>query len=124
MKIYIAGPMRGKKFYNFPAFFRAEGHLAELGWSVFNPARMDIENGSIDPRNLPDDHDWNSVDNINFSLTDAVARDAQAIQDSDAIYMLRGWEYSTGARAEHALAVWLGINIYYQGVVKCPSLEL
>jgi hypothetical protein len=35
--------------------------------------------------------------------------------DSDAIYMLRGWEQSKGARAEHAVAVWIGLEIIYQG---------
>jgi len=31
------------------------------------------------------------------------------------IYMLRGWERSKGARAEHAVAVWIGLEIMYQG---------
>ena len=34
--------------------------------------------------------------------------------DCDAIYMLRGWENSKGARAEHAVAVWVGLDIMYQ----------
>ena len=41
-------------------------------------------------------------------------RDIDAIFISNAVYMLRGWEKSAGARVEHALAVYLGLYLIYQ----------
>lgn len=98
MKIYIAGPMRGLPLFNVPAFNEAEQALLTLGHEPFNP-------GHIDP-SLPIrqmfaiDMDW-------------ITREAEAI------YMLRGWETSRGARAEHALAVAIDLPIFYQGKSLC-----
>ncbi len=39
--IYIAGPMRGFKDYNYPAFDRQQTVLEKQGWRVINPAEMD-----------------------------------------------------------------------------------
>ena len=36
---------------------------------------------------------------------------------ADALYMLKGWEHSLGARAEHAVAVALRLPIAYEGSV-------
>lgn len=108
-KIYIAGPMTGIREFNFPAFFAAEKDLYADGWVVFNPARNDQENG-IDvsgttgrPEEIPA-----------FSLRKALAWDMQKICEADAIFMLRGWEHSSGARAEHSLASALKLHVIYE----------
>ena len=48
------------------------------------------------------------------NLKEIARRDVDAIFQCEMIYMLRGWENSKGARAEHALANWIGLEIIYQ----------
>jgi len=109
-KIYIAGPMTGKREFNFPAFFAAEHKLKNDGWEVFNPAQNDVNNG-VDVTNTDGAHEELTAA---FDLRKALAWDMTAVCKSDAIYMLNGWEYSPGARAEHALAATLKLEFYYQ----------
>lgn len=111
-KVYIAGPMRGRQFYNFAAFFAAELMLLERGYAVVNPAGMDMRAG-FDPWKLPANHDWRS-DPPGFDMRSARKRDIEAIQACDGIYLLRGWENSTGANAEKALAEWCGLEVVYE----------
>lgn len=42
-RIYISGPMRGRQFYNFPAFDAAKQALERIGYEVVSPADMDRE---------------------------------------------------------------------------------
>jgi hypothetical protein len=101
--IYIAGPMSGLPEFNFPAFFTAELRLREQNWKVKNPANKDIE------RTLHTDSfatgDAEKALTEGFDFREAYLWDVTAIIDGDAIYMLRGWEASPGARGEHAVAV-------------------
>lgn len=108
-RIYIAGPMRGYDDFNFPAFYEAEEYLAERGWVVGNPARMDDATGGTDQFTvLPG----------NEGVRLAMERDLVWIaKNADAMYMLRGWEKSSGANAEWTLAKTLGIDIYYQETI-------
>lgn len=106
-KCYIAGPMRGYPRYNFAAFYAAEQEVHQLGFMPINPARIDEEKG-FDP-NTPEDSLTPSM------MAEFIERDVEVIlKQADAIYMLQGWEGSTGARAEHALAKWRGIEVLYQ----------
>lgn len=107
--VYIAGPMRGIEDYNFPAFDRAAKYLADLGHTVLNPADIDRETG-FDPQTLPTDFDWTQIPKT-LSLKEIVRRDLNAIQKCAAIYLLTGWQNSKGATAEHAVAVWLGLQV-------------
>lgn len=108
--IYIAGPMRGIKYFNFPAFDQAERLLTGAGYRVVNPANLDRQLG-FDETSYPDDYDWQDLSKIGFSLPDAVIRDAEAITQCDGIYLLAGWENSKGAKAERAIAEWLGLSV-------------
>jgi len=111
--IYIAGPMRGIRHFNFPAFDAARDQLRGDGWSVISPADLDRETG-FDETAFADDYDWLDLGKANFDLHDAVDRDVAAIKRCDAIYMLQGWEKSRGAKAEKALAEWLSLEVLYQ----------
>lgn len=113
MKIYIAGPMRGKKWFNFPDFDWAKECLMRAGWEVISPADLDREIG-FDVKSLPPDTDWSDVSKLGFDLRAAIQRDVAAICQCDAIFMLHGWSESRGAKAEKAVAEWLGLMVFYQ----------
>jgi len=103
--IYIAGPMTGYPDFNFPAFDAARDYL-ERDWNVISPADMDRELGFDAAR-----------DEVTAEfLRDSMRRDINAIMAADAVYALAGWEQSTGASAEVALAEWRGIPVYYEEV--------
>lgn len=112
-KIYIAGPMRGIPFYNFPEFDRAAEKLFNEGWDPVNPAELDRELG-YHPEDMPVNFDWNSIPE-GFPLKAIVAKDIDALTECDAIYMLAGWEKSKGAKAEVAVAMWLGLEVLFAG---------
>lgn len=102
---YIAGPMRGRPYYNFPAFDAARSRLTEIGWRVISPADLDRAIG-FDPWTMRADTDWNQVPN--FDMNAAFERDVAALRSVDAIALLPEWERSIGARAEAGIAQWLG----------------
>lgn len=106
-RVYIAGPMRGIEEFNFPAFDMAAFRIEMAGHVACSPANLDRDAG-FDPVELPDSYDWNMVP-PDFDMHAAITRDINALRQCDAIYMLPGWEQSTGARAEKAIADWCGI---------------
>lgn len=109
--VYIAGPMRGLPYFNFPAFDAASADLRSQGFRVISPAEMDNNEGNFDPRKLPADYDWRKPP-ADFSMKDAVRRDVEAILQADAVCLLPGWQNSTGATAERAIAKWLGLEVF------------
>lgn len=100
--------MRGYKLLNFPAFDSAAFDLRSQGIEVVSPADLDRAAG-FDPVNLPDGWDWNALP---FPLLHAVERDLSAILKCDAIHLLPGWQDSRGARAERAVAEWIGLGVF------------
>jgi hypothetical protein len=105
MKIYLAGPMRGKRFNNFPAFDAAAKRLRDLGHQVISPADLDRANG-YDAMKLPENTDWNTLPD-SFNLDKCVERDVKALRSCEAIAILPDWQNSTGVKAEKALGEWL-----------------
>ncbi len=108
-RIYIAGPMRGYKHYNFPAFDAAAERLRRLGFEPVSPADMDRQLG-FDPMALPDDHDWNQLPQ-GWDIREVAKRCCDAVIGCDGIYMLRWWPDSDGACAEFRLAKWLRLRM-------------
>lgn len=104
--MYIAGPMRGYKEYNFPAFHRAALMLRKLGWEVLSPAEIDNDEGfcekSTPQENLTKEH-----------LVEFILRDVKIVTEVDALCMLPGSEGSRGAQVELAMARYMQIAIYY-----------
>lgn len=101
-KIYIAGPMSGYPEFNFPAFYTAAYTLAREGWTVFNPANKEGETLSAESRKNGDSV---KAAEDGFNFREVFLWDVSKVIEADAIYMLKGWEQSPGARAEHAVAV-------------------
>ena len=92
MKVYIAGPMTGLPHFNRPAFQQAAINLSFEKHVPLNPAI------------LPD----------GLTAADYMAVGMTMLQRADAIYLLTGWQFSAGARAEHALALKLGLEVIEQ----------
>lgn len=92
MKVYIAGPMTGLPHFNRPAFQQAALNLSFEKHVPLNPAI------------LPD----------GLTEADYMAVGITMLQRADAIFLLTGWQFSAGARAEHALALKLGLEVIEQ----------
>ena len=109
MTDYLAGPMRGIPFFNFPAFDEARDKLRALGHEVISPADIDRENG-FDAMLLPEDTDWNVIP-PQLNLDALIERDLAAVRRCHFVVTLPGWQHSVGARAEVAVAQWAGKSI-------------
>lgn len=120
---YIAGPMRGIRHFNFPAFDAAKDEVLQLGFDPVSPADLDRDTG-FDETAFPDDYDWIDLGKIGFNLHEALDRDIAALKNCQAIYMLDGWENSRGAKAEKALAEWLGLGVFYQTPPEVRSEDI
>lgn len=118
--IYIAGPMTGQKYFNFHSFDKAAKEYRLKGYNVFSPADHDRELLGRPKSWLPEETDsegpwikW-SIEGAP-SLRRMLGDDLEWIaKNADAIHMLKGWENSKGARAEHALAHALSLEIIYE----------
>jgi hypothetical protein len=91
--LYIAGPMRGKPDFNYPAFNDAARYLREDGWGVSNPA----EHFGGD-QSLP----------VPVYLREA----ARSLSECDGIVFLHGWWESEGAIMEYAIAQACGLHMF------------
>lgn len=112
-RLYLAGPMRGIPEYNFPAFFEAERQLRQLGFVVENPARVDAEAGM---QWQGQDGSFRSLAQQGFNIAETMAMDLAIIaRRCDGVCVLPGWELSTGARAEVALAQAIGLPVVALG---------
>ena len=107
-KVYVAGPMRGIKDFNFPAFDEASAYLRRLGATVVNPADHDREMGF---EGIGMTGHEPLTDREDFDLKATLKWDLEQVADSDAVAVLEGWENSSGAKAEVALAHALGVPV-------------
>ena len=92
-KIYISGKITNNA--NYKADFEAVGLALKI--AGFQPVNLAEEH-------LPDGATW----------ADYMRHGIKLLCDCDAIYMLRGWRESAGAKIEHKLARDLGIEIIYE----------
>lgn len=94
MKIYVAGPMRGKPNLNFDTFNNVTALLRKVGHFVMNPAETDGQS-KVHP------------------LKYYFALDVAMLLVADAIVMLPGWTKSRLAPTEHKIAHATGLQIFY-----------
>ena len=107
MRIYLAGPMRGVKLFNFAAFMDVAMKLRDMGHFVDNPAERDLAVG-FDPH-LGLDHPDNMAV---FDLKSAFEWDFAAVTKCDAVVVLPNWKDSKGVQAELVLARALHRDIF------------
>lgn len=108
-RFYLSGPMRGYPKFNFPAFDAAAAEGRKRGFGVMSPADMDRELGHTENDSL---EEINTHENQRrFAGRDCAALLALKAENGDGIALLPGWEKSTGAIAELALARWLGLCV-------------
>lgn len=97
MKVYISGKISGLPLNNVIEKFKWHASLLESkGHEPINP---------IDISPFHDSKDWY------YYMVDDIA----ALLKCDAIYMLKDWGQSRGARIEYQIAKELGLQILFEG---------
>lgn len=109
MKIYVAGPITGHADLNEPAFRDAQRLLESGGHEVVIP--LDVK---------PLEHDGDCPESYGAPQsghTSAcyIRADLKALLDCDAIYCLKGWTTSVGAKLETNVAYRCGMTVYGYG---------
>lgn len=100
-KVYICGPMRGYKDFNFPAFDTARDKFLGAGFDVVSPADMDRANEGAGIEQAT--HVYAKRD---------LAEILGLVADHDGLVLLPDWHRSTGAKAEVAVALWLKLKFW------------
>ena len=115
MKLYLAGPMRGKHQFNFSAFHKAAEALRATGHEVFSPAERDEQMyGKNFSANNLDGSEALATETQGFSIREAMAADLNYIcLHAEGIALLPGWNKSRGAQAELAAAKSIGLQIMW-----------
>ena len=115
MKMYLAGPMRGIPYFNFPAFDYAAARLRAQGHEVFSPADRDrAMYGAIIEDNPTGDEKLCPPE---CTIRECLLADTHFIcTEAEAIALLPGWERSSGAYAELTLAKAIGATVIILGL--------
>ena len=115
--LYIAGPMRGVAWFNYPLFDRVAKELREAGNEVISPADEDRIHDGFDPyANPAHAHPDACTFPKTMDFAKTVRRCLDAVLRCDEIVLLPGWENSNGAVAELTLAMWLGKRVRHLNI--------
>jgi len=102
--IYIAGPYRAPTEWGLEQNLRHVEDAAIMlwrdGWAVIAPHKNTAHFGGAC---------WDSV---------WLEGDIEILKRCDAIFMVKGWEKSTGATAELKVAKAQGMEIYFEGITQ------
>ena len=98
--VYISGGITGVQDC-IEHFNKAERYLQKLGHEVINPIRLSVSI-AVELPFEPSYEDYMAVDKI-------------FLKRADAIYLLKGYDESSGARREHEFAVAHGLEVLYEG---------
>jgi hypothetical protein len=110
-RVYLAGPMRGIRDFNFPAFHEATARLREMGYEVFSAAEFEEAQFGVG-FNKSETGDLKDIAHLAWDFRAAFFKDCEYITlQADAVVCLSGWEKSKGATAEVAIARALSIPV-------------
>ena len=120
MRVYCSGPMTGHPDLNRPAFDAAERRLSEQGHFVINPVNISVTFGTAEELAKSFGALYGHTPFGGFGYSPSLARavmdaDLAAVRSCDAIYLLRGWETSRGAKRELAEALARKLEIIQEG---------
>ena len=127
MRIYISGPMTGMPDSNISAFNAAAERLRAEGHFVINPHDLTPVFGTADEIAKSFDAMYHiELFGPDYKPSKVYAKEAQlarsimsadlaAVRSCDAIYLLRGWESSRGAKKELAEALAHGLQVMQEG---------
>lgn len=104
MKLYISGQISWRPYGDARLVFETAAQtLANLGFEVFNP--------------MQDDH-------LGMSRAELMKDDIRELLECDGVALLPGWQESSGARVEKAVADECGIVVAeYERWVELPYRE-
>lgn len=92
MRLYLSGPMTGKKDFNYPAFREAASSLRDKGYDVFDPSELFDGDAS-------------------YEKYVYMKEDIRSLLGCDVLVLLDGWENSLGVRVEMDVAIACNISI-------------
>lgn len=98
-KIYISGQISGLDLELAKQYFQKEAELL----------RQNLEAEIVNPFDL-----FTPEEEETFNWKQFMVRDVNALFTCDAIYMLKNWKNSRGARMEHAIAIESDMVIIYE----------
>lgn len=113
MRVYIAGPIAGKPNGNAADFEAAARMLHDDGHEVVNPHNVQPHQHEGDCPPGPSAGQTADGSDPAHTAPCFMRTDMQAMLTCDAIYLLRGWEHSSGAVAEFLAARAAGLTIYF-----------
>lgn len=109
MKIYLAGPMAGVRYFNAQAFNEAAARLRGDGHEVVNPIEEDEKRLGELWWARYEAGDESKV--VGFNRRQVIAACCVTVCECDAIALLPGWQDSRGARAELEVARAVGLKV-------------
>ena len=112
VKVYVSGKMRGVNDYNRVNFAKWTRKLNEEGYEAVNPFKVGEKFGR--PEDIEKDHE------LFAKVFDA---DMKALASCDAIFMMDGWETSSGAKTELLYAIEHNMVIMTESRHPVPDNE-
>ncbi len=101
MRIYISGKITGLPEAKYKQYFKA---AEEEIRAIFQKPGHELY--PVNPITLNHSHDGTWHDYMAVGLS--------ALLKCDAVYLLKNWGQSKGARCEYAIARELGLSVYFQ----------
>lgn len=123
MRIYIAGPIAGYPLGNKEAFAAAAVRLTIEGHAPLNPHTVEpVQHAGPCPPGPPAGEEGDGV--VRHTAPCYMRTDITALLTCDAIYMLTGWELSSGSRTEFEAARAAGLRLMYERPAAIDATHL
>jgi nucleoside 2-deoxyribosyltransferase len=115
VKVYLAGPMSGIPYFNYPLFDEVAASLRKQSFEVSSPA----DNNRVLYPDIESSPGFDEGKGEEIDTPEGAARryaimhdDIQSVLAGDAIVMLPGWEKSVGSTIERRVAETCGKKVY------------